>query len=60
MKWIRIVLGLDASNSDYGCFLCTCDFKKKTDFKNGYKINITQKEANDLHCKKNKNDQLFR
>ena len=29
MKFIRIVFGLDASNSDYSCFYCTCDFKKK-------------------------------
>ena len=33
-------------------------FKKKTDFKNGYKINRTLKEANKCYCEKKKEERM--
>ncbi len=56
MKYVRTVLGLDSSCSDYCCFYCTCDFTKPIDFENGYKISRSLEESKDFYIKTAKDD----
>ena len=49
MKYLRNMLGLNNSNSDYGCMFCTHNFKDEIDFENGYECNRSQEEAKRLY-----------
>lgn len=56
MKFSRNMLGLDASNSDFCCFLCKCNFRETIDFDTGYTINRSKEDAENCYKLLTKND----
>ena len=48
LKFIAIIFGLNAANSDYPCPWCTCDISKPVDLNQRWPISRTQRLAAEL------------